>query len=64
MIGNLHKRMEAVTAAGGIAAQIVGELVRRASAHDTIFKRLRDVHSTAFALVTRGAAPAKTQTTR
>jgi hypothetical protein len=56
--------MEAVTAAGGIAAQIVGELVRRASAHDTIFKRLRDVHSTAFALVTRGAAPAKTQTTR
>jgi hypothetical protein len=50
MIGNLHKRMEAVTAAGGIAAQIVGELVRRASAHDTIFKRLRDVHSNPHSL--------------
>jgi hypothetical protein len=50
MIGNLHKRMEAVTAASGIAAQIVGELVRRASAHDTIFKRLRDVHSNPHSL--------------
>jgi hypothetical protein len=45
MIFNLVRRIEATTAQAGTAAQILRELVKRASKHDTVFRRFRAVHN-------------------
>jgi polysaccharide pyruvyl transferase WcaK-like protein len=44
MIANLHRRVLAVCDADTPAAAILRELLHRASEHDTVYKRLKDVH--------------------
>ena len=45
MVMNLHKRIHALAMPESAAYAILCELLRRASVHDTVYKRFRDIHT-------------------
>lgn len=44
MITNLHRRVRSLADCGGPAGLILNELLKRASLHDTVYRRFRSVH--------------------
>lgn len=50
MIANLHRRVQSFLRDGSAAALILNELLKRASTHDTVYRRFRSVHKNAATL--------------